>query len=87
MKLMGRLQISKFTDKQSVVSDLRWLEPIQTDEQKRSLWEVVNERLDQLDAIAERVRQQREEHERQKAEQRQNSKPSLPSSRNDKFEP
>ncbi len=84
-KLMGRLQINKFTDKQSVVSDLRWLESIGTDEQKHPLWKVVKERLDQLDTIAERVRQQREELEKRNAEQQQNPKPSSPIGRNDKF--
>jgi hypothetical protein len=81
-KLMRPLQINKFTDKQTVLVDLRWLGLVQSDGEGRSLWEVVENRLDQLDAIEERVRQQRE-----KAEQQKQSKPSSPVKRNSDFEP
>ena len=65
-KLIRPLNIHRFRETAYLLSDLRWLEPIPGDEQNRQRWELVQERISQLDAIEKRVREQRETLERQR---------------------
>jgi hypothetical protein len=66
-----------------VLEDPTWLQPLRGDDQKRLLWEVVRDRLGELDAIEERASEQRAVAERLKAEQQKTPNSTAASKRND----
>ena len=84
---MQPLNIHRFSNKINVCSDPAWLEPVRGDDKKRPIWEVARERIEELDATAERVREQREMIEFQKAEQQKRSKQPAPSKGKNNYEP
>ncbi len=81
-KLIQPLNIHRFRERDDVLTDLRWLEPVSRDEQKRPRWEVVQDRIEQLDAIEKRVKEQREKLAQQKLR-----KPPSPSNDDGGFSP
>jgi hypothetical protein len=82
-ELLKPLRITRFTDRDTILENPTWLQPLRGDDQKRPLWEVVQDRLVELDAIEERVSEQRAVAERLKAEQQKTPKSTSAPKRND----
>lgn len=67
-KLIRPLNTHRFREMADILSDLRWLEPVTEDELNRPRWEVLQERIAQLDAIEKRAKEQRDKLAQQKAQ-------------------
>ena len=81
-KLIRPLNTHRFRDRDDVLADLRWLEPVTDDEQMQPRCEVMQDRIMQLDAIEKRVKEQRETLAQQRLQ-----KPPSPSNDDGGFSP